>query len=82
MFRLDILVNNAAIGSSGAFTPGAQMALCFATNSTDPFLIGEAFAPLLEKSQGIPRIINISSGAGSIGRRLDPTAAPNKIGMW
>lgn len=41
----------------------------------------EAFAPLLEKSKSTPRIINISSGGGSIGRRLDPTAQP-RFGMW
>ncbi len=27
-------------------------------------------------------MINISSGAGSLGRRLDPAAPSNKIGMW
>ena len=35
----------------------------------------EAFAPLLKKSIGTPRIINVTSGLGSIGRRLDPTAS-------
>ena len=33
-----------------------------------------AFGPLLRKSSGTARIINVSSGAGSIGRRLDPTS--------
>ena len=33
--------------------------------------MGQYFAPLLKKSHGTPRIVNVSSGAGSIGSRLD-----------
>lgn len=32
----------------------------------------ETFLPLLRKSTGTPRIVNVSSGAGSLGRTLDP----------
>ena len=42
----------------------------------------EAFAELLKKSKTTPRIINISSGGGSIARRLDPTSQTNRLGMW
>lgn len=37
--------------------------------------MGEAFAPLLKKSTGTPRIVNVSSGAGSIANRLKPSSA-------
>jgi len=65
-------VNNAGIGSP----PGSlaqQMSQIFQTNATGPLLMVEAFAPLLKKSIGTPRIINVSSTVGSITRRLDPT---------
>ena len=42
---------------------------------TGTLLTTEAFGPLLLKSPSTPqRIINVSSGAGSITRRLDPTS--------
>lgn len=52
------------------------MALSYQTNATGPQLMVEAFAPLLKKSRGTARIINVSSGAGSITSRLD------KTNMW
>lgn len=58
------------------------MSQSFLTNSTGPYLMAEAFIPLLKKSTSIPRIINISSGGGSISHRLDPSAQPHKLGMW
>lgn len=78
--RLDILVNNAAIvpGESEQ-TLRDQMRISFDTNATGPLIMGDAFAPLLEKSNDSPRIVNISSGAGSITRRLDPTSAIYKL---
>lgn len=42
------------------------MAQHFQTNATGPLLVVEAFVPLLRKSTTTPRIINVSSGAGSI----------------
>jgi len=72
--RLDALVNNAAIGTPDV--PLDQlMAQSFQTNATGPMLMVEAFAPLLEKSTRTPRIINVTSGAGSIETRLD-SASP------
>lgn len=68
--RLDALVNNAAIGTPSA-SLAQQMAQIFQTNATGPLLMVEAFAPLLKKSIGIPRIVNVTSGAGSIATRLD-----------
>ncbi len=40
--------------------------------------MGDYFAPLLRKAAGTPRIVDVTSGGGSIGLRLDrshPTAA-------
>lgn len=75
--RLDVLVNNAAIapvnGSSEALAK--EMADSFQTNATGPLLTTLAFAPLLKKSSGTPRIVNVSSGAGSIQMRQDPQPA-------
>jgi NAD(P)-dependent dehydrogenase (short-subunit alcohol dehydrogenase family) len=71
--RLDALVNNAAV----AIPPGPlvqQMSQCFQTNATGPLLMLESFAPLLKKSNGTPRVVNVSSGGGSITKRLDPTS--------
>lgn len=76
--RLDALVNNAAV----AIPPGPlaqQMSQCFQTNATGPLLMLESFAPLLEKSNGTPRVVNVSSGAGSITMRLDPTSIGSNI---
>lgn len=80
-FRLDALVNNAAIGWPSG-TPAEQMAQAFQTNATGPFLVVEAFAPLLRKSNTTARIVNVSSGGGSITRRLDSAAQTHKLGMW
>ncbi|KAJ5174805.1 short-chain dehydrogenase [Penicillium canariense] len=76
--KLDILVNNAAIA---AMSPPLrqQMQDAFNTNATGPLLVGSAFAPLLRASSDSPRIVNISSGAGSIGRRLDPSSPLYKV---
>jgi NAD(P)-dependent dehydrogenase (short-subunit alcohol dehydrogenase family) len=52
------------------------MTAAFLTNVTGPAIIVETFAKLLEKSEKMgrtPRIINVTSGAGSIGLRSDRT---------
>jgi NAD(P)-dependent dehydrogenase (short-subunit alcohol dehydrogenase family) len=71
--RLDALVNNAAVGvPSGSLAE--QMAQSFKTNATGPLLMGQAFVPLLKKSVSTPRLLNVTSGAGSIATGLDPTS--------
>jgi NAD(P)-dependent dehydrogenase (short-subunit alcohol dehydrogenase family) len=71
--RLDALVNNAGIAS---FPPGTsmkeQMQQSFLVNATGVQLVTDAFRHLLKKST-TPRIINVSSGAGSVGIRLNPS---------
>ena len=50
------------------------MAACFKTNAIGAWLMGTYFIPLLKKASGTPRIVNVSSGAGNISRRLTSTA--------
>ncbi|KAK7188878.1 hypothetical protein DPSP01_007701 [Paraphaeosphaeria sporulosa] len=75
--KLDILVNNAAV----AIPPGndrEQLRLAFDTNATGPWVLTKTLLPLLQKSTSA-RIINISSGVGSIGRKLDPANPMHKL---
>ena len=76
--RLDWLINNAAMVSQ---TPTLRQQLReeFDTNATGPAVMASVFAPLLQKSNASPRIVNVSSGAGSINRRLDPSSALYKM---
>jgi len=76
--KLDILVNNAAVGMPPAATERERFQMAFDVNATGPYLTTKALIPLLRKS-ATPRIINISSGAGSIGRRLTPESPMYKI---
>jgi NAD(P)-dependent dehydrogenase (short-subunit alcohol dehydrogenase family) len=76
--RLDALINNAAITSEEPTSASlsSRMTAAFQTNVTGPAVVVETFAPLLEKSGRMgktPRIINVTSGAGSIGWRSDRT---------
>jgi NAD(P)-dependent dehydrogenase (short-subunit alcohol dehydrogenase family) len=75
--RLDILVNNAAVALPTG-TDREQLRLAFDTNATGPWVLTKTLLPLLQKSSGA-RIINISSGVGSIGRKLDPTSPMHKF---
>jgi NAD(P)-dependent dehydrogenase (short-subunit alcohol dehydrogenase family) len=67
--RLDVLVNNAGIlldedKSALTITPDI-FETTLRTNTLGPWLVAQAFAPLLEKSQA-PRIVNVSSGGGQL----------------
>lgn len=78
--KLDILVNNAGTVALDPPTLREQMREAFDINATGPAVIVSAFAPLLRKSTlAPPRIVNVSSGAGSVNRRLDPSSAMYKI---
>jgi len=70
--RIDILVNNAAIFSTLSMRPFEQIPLdewetVLRVNVTGPFLCARAVAPVMRKV-GWGRIINISSGAVTLGR--------------
>ena len=74
-------MNNSALGWQEG-TPAEKYANAFATNATGPLLVTDAFEPLLSKSPHIPRLINVSSGGGSVGKRSDPTTSTSKVGFW
>lgn len=76
--KLDILFNNAAVALPEGATERERMAAAFDINATGPWLLTKAVIPLLKNSEN-PRIINVSSGAGSIGRRLFPESPMYKI---
>jgi NAD(P)-dependent dehydrogenase (short-subunit alcohol dehydrogenase family) len=67
--RLDVLVNNAGIlldedKSALSLTPDI-FETTLRTNTLGPWLVAQAFAALLGKSQA-PRIVNVSSGGGQL----------------
>lgn len=76
--KLDILVNNAAVASPEGATERERLQTAFNVNATGPYLLSKSLVPLLRRSAN-PRIVNISSGAGSIGRRLTPESPMYKI---
>jgi len=67
--RLDILVNNAAVrldrDTRGESVPAGILRAMMEVNAYGPLLLCQALAPLLRKS-GRGRIVNVSSGMGSI----------------
>ncbi|MEV0820474.1 SDR family NAD(P)-dependent oxidoreductase [Nonomuraea rubra] len=73
--RLDVLVNNAGISGPTAQTPGgtpaATMREVFETNVIGVLMVTNAMLPLLRCSPA-PRIVNVSSGVGSMGHHTDP----------
>jgi NAD(P)-dependent dehydrogenase (short-subunit alcohol dehydrogenase family) len=71
--RIDVLVNMAAILPQPQTTCLADLDLehcraTFETNALGPLRVSRAFLPLLRQAKR-PKVINISSGAGSIGRK-------------
>jgi NAD(P)-dependent dehydrogenase (short-subunit alcohol dehydrogenase family) len=72
--RLDILVNNAGISQDDA--PLSQVSLdivrrTYETNVFAPIVMIQTLLPLLRKSNA-GRIVNVSSGQGSLTRQSDP----------
>jgi len=76
--KLDILVNNAAVALMSGGTERERIQNSFDVNATGPYLLTKALIPLLRKASN-PRIIDISSGAGSLNRRLFPESPMYKI---
>lgn len=67
--RLDVLINNAGIlldedTSALTLTPDI-FETTLRTNTLGPWLVAQAFAPLLKKGRE-PRIVNVSSGGGQL----------------
>ena len=74
--RLDVLVNNAGIAADGgpasALTLGMDaLRRTYDTNVFGPCAVTQAFVPLLKKSAA-GRIVNMSSGLGSLAQNSDP----------
>lgn len=74
--RLDILVNNAGIALD--WIPPSELTVdayqkTFETNVFGVFRVTKAMLPLLKKS-GHGRIVNVSSGLGSLARNADPNS--------
>ncbi|WP_138505935.1 SDR family oxidoreductase [Nostoc sp. PA-18-2419] len=74
--KLDILINNAGIISDGDRLPPSQVDIqtlrhTYETNVFGVFAVTKALLPLLKKSTG-GRIVNISSGLGSLTQNSDP----------
>jgi NAD(P)-dependent dehydrogenase (short-subunit alcohol dehydrogenase family) len=77
--RLDVLVNNAGTAEPrvGAADLTAEEAVQgFGINVFGPIRVTHAFLPLLRVSD-YPRIVNVSSGAGSFARILAPGTVEN-----
>jgi NAD(P)-dependent dehydrogenase (short-subunit alcohol dehydrogenase family) len=73
--RLDILVNNAGVTHDSGLTP-SETSLdtirdVFETNFFGVIAVTQALLPLLRKSEGA-RIVNVSSGLGSLTQNSDP----------
>jgi len=92
--RLDVLVNNAAISNTG-MQPGVsveeysrstrpsvvsldEMRAVFETNVFGVVAVTQAMLPLLREAPAA-RIVNVSSGAGSLTRNSDPAFASRSI---
>ncbi|WP_033338835.1 SDR family NAD(P)-dependent oxidoreductase [Catenuloplanes japonicus] len=74
--RLDVLVNNAGISGGRSQAPGAvdlgTIRTIFETNLYGVIRVTEAFLPLLRAGTDA-RIINVSSGTGSLAWMTDPS---------
>ncbi|MEH1941005.1 MAG: SDR family oxidoreductase [Nostoc sp.] len=76
--KLDILVNNAGIVSDGDRFPPSQVDIetlrqTYETNVFGVFAVTKALLPLLKKSIA-GRIVNLSSGLGSLTQNSDPNS--------
>lgn len=77
--HLDVLINNAGISSAPTSADGKpnttreEMLQILDTNVAGPQGVTDAFLPLLEKANGVKRIVFIGSGLGSLTSKADPT---------
>jgi len=79
--HLDVLINNAGTAAPrlGAEELTADAAMAgFAINVFGPIRVMHAFLPLLRAAEH-PRIVNVSSGAGSFERILEPGSVEHAV---
>lgn len=74
--RLDVLINNAAVGGSKNPDITARFQYAMDTNVIGPAIVTDIFRPLLLQSPEKPYSIFVSSGAGSFGRALSRPKPP------
>ncbi|KAL1586115.1 hypothetical protein WHR41_04911 [Cladosporium halotolerans] len=70
--RLDVLINNAAIALEEPTRE--NMTQSFNNNATSVWFLTQALGDLLKKSNTTARVINVSSGMGSVATKLDHTS--------
>ncbi|GIJ56681.1 SDR family oxidoreductase [Virgisporangium aurantiacum] len=82
--RLDVLVNNAGVTGGMPQDPTAgnldAVRTAVETNVYGPIRVTNAMLPLLRRSAS-PRIVNMSSGVGSLTRQTDPAAENGPISL-
>ncbi|MEJ0000902.1 MAG: SDR family oxidoreductase [Verrucomicrobiota bacterium] len=91
--RLDILVNNAGISLEAQHEPGQPPRMIppseldlgllrqtYETNVFGPVTVTQAFLPLVRKSAA-GRIVNMSSGLGSLAQKADPSTFLSKVNV-
>jgi NAD(P)-dependent dehydrogenase (short-subunit alcohol dehydrogenase family) len=82
---LDILVNNAAVmlvhEPEISYEPPGKLEASLALNLLTPFYLTRALLPLLEKGSE-PRVVNVSSGAGTHQGLTEPGIASYRLSKW
>lgn len=70
--RVDVLINNAGVVGKTPSPTRADLRTVFETNVFGPTVLTQSLLSLLQASKS-PKVINVTSGLGSIGFRSDPS---------